>query len=54
MRESHAVRWRAAFEGNRGLGQRSIEIAVTDARDLAHAETSLRTELPKLIQIQPH
>ena len=28
MRESHAVRWRAAWEGNRGLGQRSIEIAI--------------------------
>ena len=54
MRESHAVRWRAAWEGNRGLGQRSIEIAITSSRDLAHAETSLRSELPKLIQIQPH
>jgi exosortase/archaeosortase family protein len=52
MRESHASRWQAAWEGNRGLGQRSIEIAIFGARDLAHAETSLRQELPKLIQIQ--
>ncbi len=53
MRESHAVRWQAAWEGNRGLGQRSIEIAISGARDLAQAETSLRTELTKLIQITP-
>ena len=50
MRESHAVRWQAAWAGNRGLGQRSIEIAIGGARDAAHAEALLRAELPRLIQ----
>ena len=54
MRESHRSRWRAARQGNRGLGQRSVEIAITGARDLAQAQVSLRDELPRLIHIQPH
>lgn len=52
MRETHSARWRAAWEGNRGLGQRVIEIAIFGASNLAEAETSLRQELPKLIHIQ--
>jgi len=53
MRESHRSRWLAAWHGNRGLGQRSIEIGLTGARDLAQAEASLRDELPRLIRISP-
>ena len=49
MRQSHAVRWQAAWAGNRGLGQRSIEIAILGPRNAAHAEELLRAELPKLI-----
>lgn len=52
MRETHAARFRAAWEGNRGLGQRVIEIAISGARNLAEAEASLRRELPQLIHIQ--
>jgi hypothetical protein len=53
MRETHAARWRAAWEGNRGLGQRSIEVAISGANDLAEAEASFRQELPRLIHIEP-
>ena len=52
MRETHAARWRAAWAGNRGLGQRSIEIAIFGSPGLAAAEDSLRAELPKFIHIQ--
>ena len=50
MRQSHTVRWQAAWAGTRGLGQRSIEIAIVGPRDAAHAEELLRAELPRLIQ----
>ncbi len=54
MRETHAARWRAAWEGNRGLGQRVIEIAISGATDLAEAEASLRQELPRIVQLERH
>jgi len=38
---------------SRVLGQRSIEIGITGARDLAQAEASLRNELPRLIDMTP-
>jgi len=38
---------------SRALGQNSVEIAVTGARDLTQAEASLRDELPTLIRIAP-
>ncbi len=50
MRQSHRARWQAAWEGNRGLGQRVIEIAISGARDAQHAEELLREELPRLIR----
>jgi exosortase len=44
----NAVRMR-----RRNPGQRVIEIGITGARDLAEAQASVRTELPKLIRITP-
>jgi exosortase len=44
-------RLKAVIERRRNPGQRVIEIAITGARDLAQAQASVRTELPKLIQI---
>jgi exosortase len=49
MRESHGARWKAAMNGNRGLGQRVIEIALTGPATRAEAEQLLRSELPRLI-----
>ncbi len=50
MRQSHRVRWQAAWDGNRGLGQRVLEIAISGARDAPHAEELLRAGLPQLIR----
>jgi hypothetical protein len=47
-------RLKAVKERRRNPGQRVIEIAIAGARDFSHAQSSLRTELPKLVQIQPH
>jgi exosortase len=46
-------RLKAVRERRRNPGQRVIEIGISGARDLAQAETSLRTELPKFIRITP-
>ena len=54
MRETHLQRWRAAWQGNRGLGQRVIEIAISGPRNLTEARASLTRELPHLIHIDFH
>lgn len=46
-------RWDAVFQRHRNPGQRVLEIAISGARDLAHAEASLRDELPRLVHLQP-
>jgi hypothetical protein len=43
------ARMEAVLQRRRNPGQRVIEIALTGARDQAHAEELLRAELPKLI-----
>ena len=54
---TQSLTWRARFdavlERRRNPGQRVLEIAISGARDLAQAETSLREELPHLIHLQP-
>jgi exosortase len=45
-------RLKAVKERRRNPGQRVIEIAISGARDLPHAQSSLQNELPKLIRIQ--
>jgi exosortase len=49
MRESHRSRWRAAWHGNRGLGQRVLEIIVARAPDFPTAEAAFRDQLSSLV-----
>jgi hypothetical protein len=49
MRESHRARFAAAWNGNRGLGQRVLEIALWGARDAEEAVELVRGELQKLV-----
>jgi exosortase len=49
VRSSHASRFSAAWNGNRGLGQRVIEIIIWGVVDLPEAQASLRRELPALL-----
>jgi exosortase len=49
MRESHRSRWLAAWHGNRGLGQRVLEMIVSRAPDLPTAEAAFRAQLSSLV-----
>ena len=49
VRKSHTSRFSAAWSGNRGLGQRVIEIVIWGVADLTEAQASLRRELPALL-----
>jgi hypothetical protein len=51
MREGHAARLAAAWNGNRGLGQRVFEIAIRGMSDVGQAEAALQRELPKLVRV---
>ena len=52
MRESHRARFAAAWNGNRGLGQRVLEIALWGARDAEQAVGLAKSELLKMIRIE--
>ncbi len=46
-------RWNAVLQRRRNPGQRVLEIALSGPGNLAEAEASLRSELPRLIHIDP-
>ena len=49
MRSSHLERLDAALRGSRGMGQRSIEIALSGASGPEEAERVVRNGLPDLL-----
>jgi exosortase/archaeosortase family protein len=46
MRATHRARFAAAWAGQRGLGQRAVQVALWGAADLHHAITAFRQEIP--------
>jgi exosortase len=47
------ARFEAVRDRRRNLGQRVLQIGLWGARDAAHAEELLRTELPRLLRVTP-